>query len=56
MKKLLVICGVVLLASGCTMSPPCEETWTKMYNAKGQVMYVKQDSQCVSVSFKEAYQ
>jgi hypothetical protein len=55
MKKLLVICGIVLLVSGCTMSPPCEETWTKTYTAKG-VMYVKQESQCVSISFKEAYQ
>ena len=54
--KLLVIVTALLLITGCTATKPCEEKWTKLYNAKGQVMYVLEESNCVSVSFKEAYQ
>jgi len=52
--KLLVI-AALLLMTGCTAIKPCEEKWTKLYTAKGQVMYVLEESNCVSVSFKEAY-
>jgi len=52
----LLLIAALSLTTGCTMmGEPCEESWTKMYNAKGQVMYVKDETQCVSVSYQEPY-
>ena len=54
--KLLVIVAALLLMTGCAgLSQPCEEKWTKMNNAQGQVMYVLEKSNCASVTYKEAY-
>lgn len=55
MRKCIVAIACLLM-SGCMATKPCQETWTKLYNAKGQVMYVLEESDCVSVKFKEAYQ
>lgn len=55
MKKLIALFAILVI-TGCTNSAPCEEKWTKTYNAKGQVMYVLEDSQCVSVKYREIYQ
>lgn len=52
----LLLIAALSLTTGCTMmGEPCEESWTRMYNAKGQVMYVKDETQCVSVSYQEPY-
>ena len=55
MRKLIVI-AACLLVTGCMNSAPCEEKWVKRFNAKGQVMYVLESSNCVSVKMKEIYQ
>ena len=55
MKKLIALVAMFVTTGCASISEPCEETWTKMYNAKGQVMYVKESSQCVSIEYKDPY-
>lgn len=54
MKKLILV-GFMLLTTGCAglMGEPCEDKWTKTYTAKGQVLYVLEESRCVSVQLKD---
>lgn len=52
--KLLVIAALLLMTGCAGFGQPCEEKWTQTYNAKGQVMYVLEKSNCVSVTYKEA--
>lgn len=53
--KILVIVALLLMTGCAGLGQPCEEKWTKTYNAKGQVMYVLDKSSCVSVSYQEPY-
>jgi len=53
--KILVIVALLLMTGCAGLGQPCEEKWTKTYNAKGQVMYVLDKSSCVSVTYKEPY-
>lgn len=44
-------------SAGCSIvdQAECEEHWRKMYNAKGQVLYIKENSSCVQITYKEPY-
>lgn len=53
MKKLILV-GSMLLTTGCAgfLGEPCEDKWTSYSTAKG-TLYVKEETQCVSVQFKD---
>lgn len=53
MDKILVVVLAVSVLSGCAgMSKPCEDKWTATSTSKG-MMYVKEQSACLSVTYKE---